>query len=72
MNKFIFQFIRILISSGKFIFMIYTVSAINFYPTITADINYLQSGHITLEFNKVFNQDRVNSNIRRRNFENFS
>ena len=52
--------------------MIYTVSVINFYPTITADIHYLQSGHITLEFNKVLNQDRVNSNIRRRNFENFS
>ena len=52
--------------------MIYTVSAINFYTTTTADIDYLQSVNITLEFNKVFNQDRVNSNVRRRNFENFS
>ena len=72
MNKLIYLFIKILMSSGKFIIMIYTVSTINIYLRTTTDINYLQSSSLTLEFNKVYSEDRVNSNIRRRNFENFS
>ena len=67
MNKLIYLFIKILISSGKFIIMIYTVSTINIYLHTTTDINYLQSPSLTLKFNKIYSEDRVNSNIIRRN-----
>jgi hypothetical protein len=72
MNKLISLLIRMLVSSGKFIIMIYTISSINIYLNTATDINYLQSSNLTLELNTIYVKDRVNSNVRRRNFENFS
>jgi hypothetical protein len=72
MNKLISLLIRMLVSSGKFIIMIYTISSINIYLNTATDINYLQSSNLTLELNTIYVKDRVNSNVRRRNFENSS
>ena len=70
MKKIISIIIRLLITTGKFSILIYSLYLFNVNFNSNDQFRYLQKGSVQLKLGGIFIQENINSNIKRINNNN--